>query len=543
MFKEMELDGIKASKENYRSTIPEGPLEELTASVKAKGVLQPILVRPINGNHEIVAGHRRYLAAQAAGLETIPVMIRELNDLEALEIQVIENSQREDPNPMDEARGFQHLVERGSHTPESLAEKLGRNVAYIYSRVKLLKIIPAAQEKVASGELSMGLALLLTRLRHEKEQAEFLEEMLNEEMSVPQAKDELANRTGMDLENAEFDTAACKECSYNSFNQSTLWPELTKSSECMDEACFLAKTLEHYTVLLKEREAAGFAVLADKKTIEKLLSWQNKKSCRIVAPGIEARYGIEKPKKYKSKCMNCTEHHVWFMYESESYRGKEIEFGEICMKASCIEEMKGKKAKPGQDTEPAQTDHNKDQKARMCCDRFLKGNVPEKAVASEELRKRLYLYYLINGSHWFEQQVMEEIFKVEDAHGWNALEKTIFELPADTLIPYIKKVLAAKLAEDTDTGLLLRLAAPAGIGVAAEFEVDEEWLKGNTKDALYDTAKELGVQLSKTNGEALVSAADLSKVKKGEMVKAFLDADLVGKAPEHFKSLLEVDKD
>ena len=141
MYKELSLNKIKASKENYRSAISEGPLEDLTASVKAKGILQPILVRPMNGKYEIVAGHRRYLAAQAAGLETIPATVREFDDQEALEIQVIENSQREDPNPMDEARGFQRLVEMGNHTPDTLAEKLGRNVAYVYSRVKLLDIL------------------------------------------------------------------------------------------------------------------------------------------------------------------------------------------------------------------------------------------------------------------------------------------------------------------------------------------------------------------------------------------------------------------
>ncbi len=164
MFEIVQIKKIIPAKNNYRKTFDIKAMEELTASVKAKGVLQPILVRPNGkkGHYEIVAGHRRFSAAEAAGLKEIPVMVKELSDEEALEVQVIENSQREDPNPMDEAWGFKSLLDMGKHTPETLAVKIGRSLKYILGRIRLTGLDKAVQEKIASGEVSTGHAMLFT---------------------------------------------------------------------------------------------------------------------------------------------------------------------------------------------------------------------------------------------------------------------------------------------------------------------------------------------------------------------------------------------
>ena len=248
MFQDIALKNLIPSKNNYRKAMDEAAIEDLTASVKAKGVLQPILVRPLNGKqkgkYEIVAGHRRHRAAQAAGLKEMPAMVKDLSDEEALEVQVVENTQREDPNPMDEARGFKTLLDMGRHTPATLAARLDRSEAFVLGRVKLADLIEPVQDKIASGELPMGVARLFTRLRNEGDQKNLLKDVLNTNgdgcVGISRAR-RMMNDYFFNLNDAPFDTAGCAECPCNSGNQELLFPEVGKKSECSDRSCFYLK--------------------------------------------------------------------------------------------------------------------------------------------------------------------------------------------------------------------------------------------------------------------------------------------------------------
>ncbi len=537
MFKVIPLDNVKPSKENYRTIFRKVSMEELTASVKSKGVLQPILVRPVkgNGSFEIVAGHRRFMAATDAGLGEIPAMVKELSDVEALEIQVIENSQREDPNPMEEARGFAKLIKMGKHTPDTLAEKIGRSVRYVLSRVKLLDLPEKVQAKVESEELSLGHALLLTRLRHASEQTAFMKEILDEELSVGQATGGIRDFVST-LENAVFDTAGCERCPYLSRNQSTLWPDLKKSDHCMDKGCFFAKTRDHYKAILKARAADGFKTFTDEKTVRPLIAHGAKKSARIVDSESKTRYyyGVE-PKKYKGQCMKCTEQHAFYMYETKGYNGKGIEFGDICLDTKCLNKMQGH-ARPGHDggngTSSSGNGHNKEMKARECRDRFLRDRVPPKVAASAPLQKRLHIYYMcVAGNDFMPEDLAKELGLGKSR--WilsTELYRGIMALPAKQLDKVLSNVLAAKVAKDTDTGALLLMTDEAGIDVSKELAVDKAWLNSNTKAELAKVAKQLGVKLP------------AKAEKKGEMVKAILAGNLVGKIPSDFKKVLSKKK-
>lgn len=159
------LDRIIPSKTNPRHTFDLAKLAELTESVRRHGVLQPVLVRPKGQGFELVAGERRYRAAKAAGLAEIPASVRDLSDVAVLELQVIENLQREDIHPLEEAQGYRRLLETKEYTVARIAERIGRSAVYVYDRVKLLQLTKEAQTLFMDGKISAGHAVILARLK------------------------------------------------------------------------------------------------------------------------------------------------------------------------------------------------------------------------------------------------------------------------------------------------------------------------------------------------------------------------------------------
>lgn len=138
--------------------------EELVASVTRLGVLQPILVRPKGKGYEVVCGHRRFRAAKAVKLEAIPAVVRELNDTEVLEIQIVENLQRSDLHPLDEAAGYQRLVTSAKYDAAKIANSIGRSVKYVYDRLGLLGLTSSSQALFRSGTITASHAIILSRL-------------------------------------------------------------------------------------------------------------------------------------------------------------------------------------------------------------------------------------------------------------------------------------------------------------------------------------------------------------------------------------------
>jgi len=151
------IDLVQRNPGQPRKSFDETELNELASSIRTHGVLQPILVRPIaGGKYEIVAGERRWRAAQRAGLHTIPAVVRDLNEVEVLEIAIVENVQRMDLNPIEEANGFQALIDRFGRTQEEIAEAVGKSRPHIANMLRLLKLPEDIQEMVRDGRLSSG---------------------------------------------------------------------------------------------------------------------------------------------------------------------------------------------------------------------------------------------------------------------------------------------------------------------------------------------------------------------------------------------------
>jgi len=154
-----------------RRAFAPGELEELAESVREKGVLQPVLVRPTAQGYELVAGERRLRAAQAAGLERIPAVVRRLSDREALEAAVVENVQRADLNPIELAEGLLRLAQEFDLTHDEIARRLGKDRATVTNTLRLLRLPPGVREAVADGRLSAGHARALLAAPPERVEA------------------------------------------------------------------------------------------------------------------------------------------------------------------------------------------------------------------------------------------------------------------------------------------------------------------------------------------------------------------------------------
>jgi len=154
---------VRSSPLNPRKDFRDDELAELAESIRTKGLVQPIIVRPngMAGGYEIVAGERRWRAAQKAGIHTIPVIIRELNDREVLELAIIENVQRQDLNAIEEATGYRELVERFDYSQEQLSEIIGKSRSHVANTLRLLRLPVGVQVLVQQGQLTAGHARAL----------------------------------------------------------------------------------------------------------------------------------------------------------------------------------------------------------------------------------------------------------------------------------------------------------------------------------------------------------------------------------------------
>ena len=191
--KQAAIATLRVSALQPRRAFDEAGLAELAASITEKGVLQPLLVRPVEGGYEIVAGERRFRAAQRAGLDRVPVVVRELTDRQTLEIAIIENLQREDLTPMEEAHAFQQLMGFGL-TQEQVAEAVGKSRSAVANTLRLLTLPAAAIEALEAGAISAGHArAILAQPPEDRDWA--LRQITQRGLSVRQAET-LRRKTG-----------------------------------------------------------------------------------------------------------------------------------------------------------------------------------------------------------------------------------------------------------------------------------------------------------------------------------------------------------
>jgi len=181
---EIPIAEIRVNRNQPRKLFDSAALQELAASIKASGVIQPVVVRRVSGGYELIAGERRWRAARQAGLERIPAVIREATDAESLELALVENLLREDLNPMEEAEAYQKLLAQFGWTQEELAQRIGRDRSSIANSLRLLRLPEILQADLRGGRLTMGHALALLSLTSAADQLRLRGEILAHSWSV-----------------------------------------------------------------------------------------------------------------------------------------------------------------------------------------------------------------------------------------------------------------------------------------------------------------------------------------------------------------------
>jgi ParB/RepB/Spo0J family partition protein len=260
-------------------------MNDLVRSVKEKGIVTPLLVRPVvNGSvngkpqsFEIISGHRRFRAAKVAGLDGVPAIVRALDDKDALEIMIIENVLRADVHPLDEAVGYDELIQKHKFTVEELSDRTGKSVSYIYQRLQLCSLIKPAQESFLKEKISAGHAKLLARLQP-KDQKEALTKVLKPEhewdgriqqTSVEGLRSWIQKNINLDLATACFsltdpevfpEAGSCNLCPKRSgFNQD-LFNDIQKKDVCTDPTCFHEKEARVFGRIVNNLQDEGIAL-------------------------------------------------------------------------------------------------------------------------------------------------------------------------------------------------------------------------------------------------------------------------------------------
>lgn len=269
-FAYIDVQAIRPSPFNPRKQL--GDLDDLAASIAEVGIQQPVVVRPLPGKarkrltHELVMGHRRHAAAKRAGMKEIPCIVREYSDDQVLAVQIIENNQRADVHPLDEADGFGALVDRG-WTLRAIADAVGRSAPYVSQRMQLRQLGDAGREAYAKGQLSLGAAMAIARIPatlQDKATADLIDDagvewsesgMVEQTQSVAAVSGDYARKFlqrefMLSLAEAPFPiddanlvptAGPCTTCPKMTGSQAALFADLAGDNRCTDSTCFRAK--------------------------------------------------------------------------------------------------------------------------------------------------------------------------------------------------------------------------------------------------------------------------------------------------------------
>ena len=284
-FGDVPMECITASKTNPRKIFDDAALADLAASITKHGVAQPILLRPTHIDagvtfFEVVAGERRFRASKLAGKTTVPAIVRNLSDAEALEIQVIENLQRQDLHPLEEAEGFEVLMRENGYTAEAMAEKTGKSKAYIYASLKLCALEPKPRQAFYDGKLTKSTALLVARIPVKHLQEQCVGEITQEwnPYSTRQAASHIERNYMLDLKKVDFKTAddsllqeagSCTACPKRTGNQPEVFADVS-ADVCTDPICFKSKT-EAHVIRIKEVAASQGQMIISGAEAKKLM--------------------------------------------------------------------------------------------------------------------------------------------------------------------------------------------------------------------------------------------------------------------------------
>ena len=261
----LPLGKIKPDPEQPRKTFNEDALKQLSESIEKHGVLQPITIRQLNGQYVIVMGERRYRASKLAGKKTIPCIVRTYENNDVLEVQIIENLQRQDLEPTEEAEAIAYLSEK--YAPTEIAKRLGRTDNFIRQRLKLAGLIEGFKHFVRNGEMTISLGVGVALFAPEEQQ--MMLETMGKDFNAHQINRMIKDQT-YDLEKASFDVTdkklvpkagSCVECPFNAANQGNLFGE--GKMVCTKSACFETKKNKSFLNLIEKAKKQNILLIPE----------------------------------------------------------------------------------------------------------------------------------------------------------------------------------------------------------------------------------------------------------------------------------------
>src|ERR1035437_7760259 len=352
-YRDPPLESLAESATTPRRRFDETALNELAESIRTQGILAPLVVRPVGQHFEIVAGARRFRAAQIVGLETAPVRIVELSDAQALETSIVENLQRRDVHPLDEAQGFAALMrlEEPQYSIEQVSAKCGKTPAYVAARLRLTELAAEVVEAFAKDEIGVGHALLLAKLQPEQ-QLEALNACYQEQygngskakrvlLPVRHLQQWIEHNIFLELASAQFskedaqlvpEAGACLDCPKRTGHNTLLFEGMAAQYDsCSDPKCYAAKLDAHVrqTIAAKPKlvqistaygaQKEGSAAVPRNRYVEirqekpskkEQESWPEYKTCKFTTEAIVTE-GSEKG-EIRRVCANpeCPIHHA-----------------------------------------------------------------------------------------------------------------------------------------------------------------------------------------------------------------------------------------
>ncbi len=305
LFSEIPIAHIVPSPTNSPKRMNPVTLKELSEDIGRRGVDTPITVRPLPGNRvqdtdrdvqfEIVCGHRRFKASQMANLKTIPAMVRSLNNIQALEVQLIENLGRQDLSPIEEAEGYEMLMKEAALNVDQVAEKVGKSRSYIYGRLKLLNLCEEVRNILHNGKIDASCALLVARIPNDKLQVKAMREILEgtsyqkEPMVYREAFTHVQQNYMLNLKDARFEitsenlidgAGSCTNCEKRTGHNPDLFSDIKGADICTDPTCFHQKEQVHAFNLIKAAKEKGVKVIFGKEAQE--LQVQNSYSGKLL---------------------------------------------------------------------------------------------------------------------------------------------------------------------------------------------------------------------------------------------------------------------
>lgn len=523
--KMINLKDLVPSITNPRRTFDKKKLDELTESILEKGVVQPILVRPHNGNYEIVSGERRYRASKAANLKDIPAMIKELDNKSAMEIQVIENLHRDDVHPLEEAEGYEMLLGTNGMTGiDDLAIKIGKSKSYIYGRMKLCSLIPEARKRFIEGDMSPSVALLIARIPASL-QKEAMEEVLGNDwddaMSYKRAKEHLEEGFMVRLDQAPFDgkdatlcpkAGACTVCPKRTGSAPDLFPDIKRSDICTDTDCFKLKKSTHFARKMQAAEKSGQTVLKTKDVFDEMYGNSPRRGFVSLT---DTCYDDPKRRTY-GQMIKKTDKKPALVMDSTG------EVHEVIQRSLVINALKDAGVKLDN-----QSGHSPDHMAKMKKENRVKDTrrlfwiSKVSTCDNEAVRNVIILDRILDHLGPNVDDILKGKGRLKNfMNGWSIPQ--LFEMGNDAVKACIKRAVWRWAQDDRiDDGDLEFLSEELGFTMGEDFVITQDYLDAMTKGDLMKLIKELGIDVT-VDADA----------KKTGLIKIILDHAPKGKVPE-----------